>query len=90
MSEYDTNSLIFEENYDNDAMIKCAKQIVSPINTGVMWTILAYIAIHKGRFIILEKRKHCTRLNIQVDIGCYYDLLDEKGRLYGVEYIERK
>lgn len=94
MSEYDTNSSIFED-YDNDAMIKCAKQIVSPSNTGVMWTILALYSdtLHKGRFVILDEENNIVstidEYTSETDIGCYYDLeLDEKGRLYGVEYIE--
>lgn len=94
VSEYTTNTSIFED-YDSNATIKCAKQIVSPNNTGVMWTILVLYSdtLHKGRFVILDEENNIIttldKYESNTDIGCYYGIdLDDKGRLYGIEYLE--
>lgn len=85
------------ENYDYNAVIKCVKQVVSPKNVGVMWTILALWSdtLHKGRFVILDENNHVVSIidqyTSEVDIGCYYCIdLDEKGRLYGIEWFNQE
>ena len=85
------------ENYDYNAVIKCVKQVVSPKNVGVMWTILALWSdtLHKGRFVILDENNEVVstidQYTSEVDIGCYYCIdLDEKGRLYGVEWFNQE
>ena len=83
------------EDYSSDGVVKCVKQVVAPNNIGAMWTILALYSdtLHKGRFAILDEyNKLVTTIdeyNSGADIGCYYGLdMDEKGRLYGIEYLE--
>lgn len=85
------------EDYDYNAVIKCVKQVVSPKNVGVMWTILALWSdtLHKGRFVILDENNEVVstidQYTSEVDIGCYYCIdLDEKGRLYGVEWFNQE
>lgn len=85
------------EDYDNNAVIKCVKQVVSPKNVGVMWTILVLWSdtLHKGRFVILDENNEIVSLIDEytsgVDIGCYYCIdLDEKGRLYGIEWFNQE
>lgn len=85
------------ENYDNNAVIKCVKQVVSPKNVGVMWTILVLWSetLLKGRFAILDENNEVVstidQYTSEVDIGCYYCIdLDEKGRLYGVEWFNQE
>lgn len=82
------------EDYDNDGVVKCVKQVVSPNNVGVMWNILALWSntLQKGRFVILDEFNQIVSIIDEytsgADIGCYYGLeLDEKGRLYGIEYL---
>ena len=85
------------ENYDNNAVVKCVKQVVSPKNVGVMWTILVLWSdtLHKGRFVILDENNEVVstidQYTSEVNIGCYYCIdLDEKGRLYGVEWFNQE
>lgn len=82
------------EDYDYNATIKCVKQVVSPKNVGVMWTILALWSnvVQKGRFVILDELNEIVTIIDEyesgADIGCYYGLdMDEKGRLFGIEYL---
>ena len=85
------------ENYDNNAVIKCVKQVVSPKNVGVMWTIIVLWSntLLKGRFAILDENNEVVstidQYTSEVDIGCYYCIdLDEKGRLYGIEWFNQE
>ena len=82
------------EDYDYNAVIKCVKQVVSPKNVGVMWTILVLWSnvVQKGRFVILDELNEIVSILDEYesgsDIGCYYGIdMDEKGRLYGLEYL---
>ena len=82
------------QDFDVNAVVKCYKQVVSPKNVGVMWTIfiLWSESLQKGRFVILDENFTIVSLIDEytsgANIGCYYCLdLDEKGRLYGVEYL---
>jgi hypothetical protein len=82
------------ENYSSDGVVKCVKQVVAPNNIGAMWTILALWSntLQKGRFVILDEFNQIVSIIDEytsgADIGCYYGLeLDEKGRLYGIEYL---
>lgn len=92
-NDYFGGDLIYED-FDVNAVIKCYKQVVSPKNVGVMWNIIVLWseALQKGRFVILDENFKIISLIDEytsgVNIGCYYCLdLDEKGRLYGVEYL---
>ena len=85
------------EDYDNNAIVKCVKQVVSPKNVGVMWTILVLWSdtLHKGRFVILDENNEIIstidQYTSEVNIGCYYCIdLDEKGRLYGIEWFNQE
>lgn len=91
------NSSNIYEDYDTNAVVKCFKQVVSPKNVGVMWTILALWSdtLLKGRFVILDENNNIVSTIDQytsgVDIGCYYSIeLDEKGRLYGIEWFNQE
>lgn len=92
-NDYWGGDLIYED-FDVNAVIKCYKQVVSPKNVGVMWNIIVLWSeyLSKGRFVILDENFKIVSLIDEytsgVNIGCYYCLdLDEKGRLYGVEYL---
>lgn len=81
-------------NYNDDGVLKCMKQVVSPNNVGVMWSILILWSntLQKGRFVILNEFNQIVSIIDEytsgADIGCYYGLdMDEKGRLYGIEYL---
>lgn len=93
---YSVNSNIYE-NYDTNAIIKCTKQVVSPKNIGVMWTILVLWSdtLHKGRFVILNENSSIVatidEYSSGATIGCYYGIeVDEKGRLYGIEWFNQE
>ena len=85
------------DDFDENAIIKCVKQVVSPKNVGVMWTILVLWSdtLLKGRFVILDENNEVIstidEYTSGVNIGCYYCIdLDDKGRLYGVEWFNQE
>lgn len=84
------------DDYDTNAVIKCVKQVVSPKNVGVMWTIVVLWSntLLKGRFAVLDENGNIVSIidkyDNDNDIGCYYCLeMDNKGRLYGIEWFNQ-
>lgn len=84
------------DDYDTNAVIKCVKQVVSPKNVGVMWTIVVLWSntLLKGRFAVLDENGNIVSIIDKYDndnnIGCYYCLeTDNKGRLYGIEWFNQ-
>ena len=84
------------DDYDTNAVIKCVKQVVSPKNVGVMWTIVVLWSntLLKGRFAVLDENGNIVTIIDKYDndnnIGCYYCLeMDNKGRLFGIEWFNQ-